>query len=112
MTSKTELTIRLPDALRQRLDQEASASDRSLDSVIIDFIQLGLKAREITPERDQRERELETIVKTGLVEPLEEEGWGEYLAAAREIAHEELREMLAGLSPLSADIIAEREEGR
>ena len=111
MARETTLTIRLPDALRQKLDREASASDRSLNSVVIDFIQLGLKAREITHEKDQRERELEAIVKTGLVEPLGE-GWEEYLALAREISHEEVREMLVGLSPFSADIVAERDEGR
>lgn len=111
MAKETKLTIRLPDALRQRLDREASTSDRSLNSVVVDFIQLGLKAREIAHEKDQRERELEAIEKTGLVEPLGE-GWEEYLAAAREITHEEVREMLAGLSPFSADIITERDEGR
>lgn len=111
MARETALTIRLSDDLRQRLDREASASDRSLDSIVIDFIQLGLKAKEIAHEKDQRERELEAIAKTGLVEPLGE-GWEEYLVAAKGITHKEVREMLAGLSPFSADIISERDEGR
>jgi predicted transcriptional regulator len=111
MVRETTLTIRLPDALRQRLDREASASDRPLNSVVVDFIQLGLRTREIAHEKDERERELKAIDKTGLVEPLGE-GWEEYLVAARGIAHEEVRETLAGLSPFSVDIIAERNEER
>jgi len=111
MVRETTLTIRLPDALRQRLDREASASDRPLNSVVVDFIQLGLKAKEIEYEKDQRERELGAIEKTGLVEPLGD-GWDEYLVAAREVTHKEVRKTLAGLSPFSADIIAERDEGR
>jgi hypothetical protein len=47
MAREIELTIRLPDALRQRLDREASASARSLDSVVIDFI------ADIVAERDE-----------------------------------------------------------
>ena len=72
----------------------------------------AITIEEVMEALERAREELEAIEKTGLVEPLEEEGWEEYLVAAREIAHEEVRKMLAGLSPFSANIIAERDEGR
>jgi predicted transcriptional regulator len=111
MASDTTLTIRLPDALRQELDYETSLSNRSLNSVIVELIQAGLKTRESTHQKRLWERDMDAISKTGLVEP-RGECWRGYVEAAREITHAQVREMLAGLSPLSEDIIAERNEGR
>lgn len=111
MAGEAMLTIRLPDVLRRELDREMSASNRPLDSVVIDLIRLGLGLKESTRQKSQREREMEAMAKTGLVEPLGG-AWEEYLKTARKITHTEVREMLTGLTPFSEDIIAERNEGR
>lgn len=111
MAGKATLTIRLSDVLRKELDRETLVSNRPLDSVVVDLIQLGLKLKESARQKSQWEREMEAITKTGLVEPLGE-GWEEYLKTARGTTHGEVREMLAGLAPFSEDIIAERNEKR
>ncbi len=105
------LTIHLPNAIRRELDQEVT-TDRPLEGVVLDLIRVGLRHRASIGEKVSRPLVREALQGTGLWEPLDETVWAPYLRDAEKVTHEEVREMLAGLSPLSEDIVAERDEGR
>ena len=111
VSGETMLTIHLPNAIRRELDQEVT-TDRPLEGVVLDLIRVGLRHRTSIGEKVSRPLVREALQGTGLWEPLDETVWAPYLRDAEKVTHEEVREMLAGLSPLSEDIVAERNEGR
>ncbi|MGQ9627851.1 MAG: hypothetical protein ACUVV0_13215 [Anaerolineae bacterium] len=101
--SEKALTINLPETLHKRLVEKAEASNRPLESLIVDFIQHCLEEgekEESAPEKSPGMRELEALKRTGLVNESWGKVWGEFLASAP-------REMLAGLAPLNETKVAD-----
>jgi uncharacterized protein (DUF934 family) len=105
------IEVRLPEPLAKRLQQEALPPDEA----IIKALEEWLEKR----QEEQRKRERQVLLDRGLImSPEEQHAFVERLMSTlgldtRELpSHEELRQELEGVPPLSELIIAERDEGR
>jgi hypothetical protein len=106
MEETVKLTVRIPYRLHEQIKRRAQDADRSLNSMIIETLNHGLD-KGITYDDAQDERAWRAIRESGLFEPLSPI-WEEEIKDAPEISHEELREMLKGVPPLSKIIIEDR----
>ena len=106
MTVDVKMTVRIPPNLHKRLKIRAQASSQSLNSVIVDALQQSIDQDEKLYET-QEEHAWRLLREKGLWEPLGPI-WDDYLKDAPEISHEELREMMKGVPPLSKIIIEDR----
>jgi predicted transcriptional regulator len=100
------ITLRLPSGLHNRLKRRVTRSQRSMNSIIVDAIREGLDRSEYEPETSE-DRAWKALRESGLWEPLGKE-WLEGIDLENLPTHEELREMLKGVPPLSEIIIQER----
>ena len=106
MKPTIKLSLRIPPALHKQVKRRAQASNRSLNAVIVEAVQNGL-ANEGLEYESQEERAWKVLRESGIWEPLGPE-WQKEIGETPDIAHEQLREMLRGVSPLSDLIIDER----
>ncbi|MDH7486026.1 MAG: toxin-antitoxin system HicB family antitoxin [Anaerolineae bacterium] len=106
MQQTAKLTVRLPGLLHRRLKKQAQATKRSLNRVIVEALWRDLGGEETQP-LSEYERTMQVIRESGLLATLGPE-WDRYIEDAPDMTHEEIREALRGLSPLSEDIIADR----
>lgn len=105
MQQTTKLTVRLPVPLHQRLKARAQTTKRSLNRIIVEALRRDME--EYTQPLSEHERTIQIIRESGLLATLGPE-WDKYIEEAPDMTHEEIREALRGLSPLSEDIIADR----
>jgi Arc/MetJ-type ribon-helix-helix transcriptional regulator len=105
------ITVRLPESLVESLSREAL----SPDEVIIEALEEWLGKR----QEEQRKRERQVLLEKGLImSSAERHAFVERFMNALGIqaeelpSHDELRQELKGVPPLSELIIAERDEGR
>lgn len=105
------ITVRLPESLAESLRREALPPDEA----IIQALEEWLEKR----QEEQRERARQVLLEKGLIMSSEERhAFVERLMNALGIqaedlpSHDELRQELKGVPPLSELIIAERDEGR
>ncbi|MGA9347632.1 MAG: hypothetical protein WBW48_02345 [Anaerolineae bacterium] len=104
------IAIELPERLAKQLQQEL-ISDEAVSEAVAEAIQEWLKSRR-QKARSEQERVMEAIERGGLHLKTSWEEWNELFAATPDLTAEEVRQMMTGVSPLSEDIIAERDEGR
>ena len=106
MTVDVKMTVRLPNKLHKRLKQRAQSENQSLNAVIVEALQQSIE-QEGTVYETQEDQAWRLMREKGLWEPLGP-AWDEYLKDAPDISHQELREMLKGVPPLSEIIIEDR----
>lgn len=113
------MEIRLPEPLAKRLDEETVPADQAVVEALEAWLERRERERVKEIEKLERERVLEVIRSTGLWRSREDQrAFVEKLMSTLGIkpgdlpSHEELRQELEGVPPLSELIIAERNEGR
>jgi len=105
MTETIKLTIRLPIWLHQQLQQRAQAESQSLNNMILESLKTGLNQKITYPERED-EKVKRILRESKLWEPLGPD-WPQVEDPG--YTHEEIRELLKGVPPLSEVIIEDRE---
>ena len=113
------IEVRLPEPLAKRLQEEAVPADEAIVEALEEWLEQREQERAKEAKKLERERVLEAIRSTGLWRSQEDQRtFVERLIStlgfeAVELpSHEELRQELEGVPPLSELIIAERDEGR
>jgi len=113
------VTVRLPETLAKSLSREALPPDEAIIAALEEWLEQREQERAKEAKKLERERVLEAIRSTGLWHSQEDqrafvEGLISTLGleAVELPSHEELRQELEGVPPLSELIIAERDEGR
>lgn len=104
------IAIKLPQRLAEQLRQEL-VSDEAVSRAVAEAVEEWLESRR-RQGRSERERAIEAIEKAGLHLKTSWEEWNELFASTPVLTAEAVRRMMTGVSPLSEDIIAERDEGR
>jgi hypothetical protein len=104
------IAIELPERLARQLRQEL-VSDEAVSKAIAEAIEEWLESRR-QKARSERERAIEAIEKAGLNLKTSWGEWNELFTSTPALTAKEVRQMMTGVSPLSEDIIAERDEGR
>ena len=104
------IAVKLPERLTKQLQQEL-VSDEAVSEAIAEAIEEWLESRR-QKARSERERAIEAIKRAGLHLKTSWEEWNELFASTPALTAEEVRRMMTGVSPLSEDIIAERDERR
>jgi len=104
------VAVELPERLAKRLREELP-SDEAVSQAVAEAIQEWLERRR-QKAKSERERTTEAIERAGLRLKTSWEEWNELFASTPVLTAEEVRQMMKGVSPLSEDIIAERNEGR
>lgn len=105
MSDTIKLTLRLPAWMHEQLQQDAQAENQSLNQVILETIKVGMKQKITYPERED-EKVKRILRESKLWEPLSSD-WPQVEDPG--YTHEEIREMLKGVPPLSEIIIEDRE---
>ena len=105
MVEMIKLTLRLPGDVHRRLKKRATATQQSLNQVMVDALRRGLEQPPV--EESERERTIRALKEAGLYQPLGPE-WNELISKAPDITPKEMRERLKGLPPLSEIIIEDR----
>ena len=106
MQQTAKIAVRLPVPLHRRLKARAQTTKRSLNKIIVEALRRDLE-EEYTRPLSEYERTMQVIRESGLLVTLGPE-WDKYIEDAPDMTHDEIREALRGLSPLSKDIIADR----
>jgi len=119
------ITVRLPETLAESLRREVLAPDKAIIKALEEWLEKRRQEQAEEAEREkeaaksERERVLEAIRSTGLWHSQEDQrAFVERLISTLGLeavelpSHEELRQELEGVPPLSELIIAERDEGR
>ena len=113
------VTVRLPEALAASLSREALPPDEVIIKALEEWLEQREQERVKEAKKLERERVLEAIRSTGLWCSHEDQrAFVERLMSTLGLeavelpSHEELRQELEGVPPLSELIIAERDEGR
>jgi hypothetical protein len=101
-----KLTLRLPAALHEKLRQRAQANSQSLNLTALEAMREGLSQSTISYANDE-ERVWRALRESGLWEPLGPE-WLEGMEDVPVLTHEEIRELMKGVAPLSDIIIEDR----
>jgi len=104
------IAIELPERLSKQLRQEL-VSDEAVSEAVAEAIKEWLESRR-QKAGSERERAIEVIEKAGLNLKTSWEEWNELFTSTPALTAEEVRQMMTGVSPLSEDIIADRDEGR
>ncbi len=104
------IAIELPERLTKQLRQEL-VSDEAVSEAVAEAVEEWLETRR-QKAKSERERAMEAIERAGLHLKISWEEWNELFASTPALTAEEVRQMMTGVSPLSEDIIAERDEGR
>jgi Arc/MetJ-type ribon-helix-helix transcriptional regulator len=104
------IAIELPERLTEQLRQEL-VSDEKVSEAVTEAIEEWLESRR-QKARSERERAIGAIETAGLNLKTSWEEWNELFTSTPVLTAEEVRQMMTGVSPLSEDIIAERDEGR
>jgi Arc/MetJ-type ribon-helix-helix transcriptional regulator len=104
------IAIELPERLTRQLRQEL-VSDEAVSEAVAEAVEEWLESRR-QRARSERERAIEAIERAGLHLKTSWEEWNELFTSTPVLTAEEVRQMMTGVSPLSEDIIAERDEGR
>ena len=107
MTETVKLTLRLPATLHRQIKERAAAENYSLNTMLVETLRRGL-AEDPEHEETEREKVRRVLREAGLLAPLGPQ-WFEGLEDIPDISHEELRELLKDVPPLSEIIIEERE---
>ena len=113
------ITVQLPQALAESLRRETLPPDKAIIKALEEWLEKRRQERAKEAKKLERERVFEAIRSTGLWHSQEDQrAFVERLIStlcleAVELpSHEELRQELEGVPPLSELIIAERDEGR
>jgi sugar-specific transcriptional regulator TrmB len=111
------VTVQLPETLAESLRREALPPDKAIIEALEEWLEK--RRQEQAEEAEKLERVLEAMRSTGLWHSQEDQRtFIERLISTLGLeavelpSHEELRQELAGVPPLSELIIAERDEGR
>lgn len=105
MSDTIKLTLRLPAWMHQQLQQYAQTEHQSLNNVVLETLKSGLNQKITYPERED-EKIKRMLRESKLWEPLGPD-WPQVEDPG--YTHEEIREMLTGVPPLSNVIIEDRE---
>jgi hypothetical protein len=113
------VTVRLPETLAKSLSREALPPDEAIIKALEEWLEQREQERAKEAKKLERERVWEAIRSTGLWHSQEDQrAFVERLISTLGLetvelpSHEELRQELEGVPPLSELIIAERDEGR
>jgi len=113
------ITVRLPETLAESLRRETLPPDEAIIKALEEWLEQREQERAKEAKKLERERVLEAIRSTGLWRSQEDQrAFVERLMSTLGLeavelpSHEELRQELEGVPPLSELIIAERDEGR
>jgi hypothetical protein len=113
------ITIQLPETLAESLRRETLPPDKAIIEALEEWLEKRRQEQADGAKKLERKRVLEAIRSTGLWRSQEDQRTFVErlmntlgLEAVELPSHEELRQELEGVPPLSELIIAERDEGR
>ena len=113
------ITVQLPETLAESLRREVLPPDKAIIKALEEWLEKRRQERAKEAKKLEQERVLEAIRSTGLWRSQEDQrAFVERLMSTLGLeavelpSHEELRQELEGVPPLSELIIAERDEGR
>jgi hypothetical protein len=113
------ITVRLPETLAESLRRETLPLDKAIIEALEEWLERRRQEQAKGAKKLEWKRVLEAIRSTGLWHSQEDQrAFVESLIRTLGLeaielpSHEELRQELAGVPPLSELIIAERDEGR
>jgi hypothetical protein len=113
------ITVQLPEDLAESLRREVLPPDKAIIKALEELLERRRQERAKEANKLERERVLGAIRSTGLWHSQEDQrAFVERLISTLGLeaielpSHEELRQELEGVPPLSELIIAERDEGR
>lgn len=113
------ITVQLPETLAESLSKETLPPDEAVIKALEEWLEQREQERAKEAKKLERERVLKAIRSTGLWRSQEDQRTFVErlmntlgLEAVELPSHEELRQELKGVPPLSELIIAERDEGR
>jgi hypothetical protein len=113
------ITVQLPETLTESLRRQTLPPDEAIIEALEEWLEKRRQEQAEEANKLERKRVLEAIRSTGLWHSQEDQqAFVESLIRTLGLeaielpSHEELRQELAGVPPLSELIIAERDEGR